>query len=161
MPDHPIQTLPHTRALDDIDRTLVNRMQDGFPLCPRPFASVAAQMGLQEDALIDRLARLLEIGALTRFGPLFQIERAGGAYCLAAMAVPESCWDRVVEQVNRRIEIAHNYRREHVLNMWFVLAAADPGDITACIRAIEQETALTVHAFPKEREYFLEMKLEI
>jgi hypothetical protein len=29
------------------------------------------------------------------------------------------------------------------------------------LRAIEQETGLPVLAFPKEREYFLEMKLEV
>ena len=30
----------------------------------------------------------------------------------------------------------------------------------ACARRIEALTALTVHLFPKEREYFVEMKLE-
>jgi hypothetical protein len=66
-----------------------------------------------------------------------------------------------VALVNRRVEVAHNYRREHALNMWFVLAAADPAEVAACLRAIEQETGLPVLAFPKEREYFLEMKLEV
>lgn len=148
-------------GLDDTDRALINHLQHGFPVCPRPFAEVGRALGLDEDVAIGRVARLREQGALTRFGPLFQIERAGGAYCLAAMAVPQWRWERVVEQVNRRIEVAHNYRRSHLLNMWFVLAAADAADIGACLRAIEEETGLPVLAFPKEREYFLEMKLEV
>ncbi|MGB3433077.1 Lrp/AsnC family transcriptional regulator [Achromobacter sp.] len=148
-------------ALDDADRALINRLQGGFPISARPYADVAQALGLDEDAVIARLARLRACGALSRFGPLFQIERAGGAYCLAAMAVPEAQWQQVVAQVNRRIEVAHNYRREHALNMWFVLAAADPADIAAGLHAIEQETGLRVLAFPKEREYFLEMKLEV
>ncbi|WP_088138778.1 Lrp/AsnC family transcriptional regulator [Achromobacter xylosoxidans] len=148
-------------ALDAADRKLINRLQGGFPISPRPFADVAQALGLDEDAVIARVARLRECGALSRFGPLFQIERAGGAYCLAAMAVPQAQWERVVALVNRRIEVAHNYRREHALNMWFVLAAADPADVAVCLRAIEQETGLPVLAFPKEREYFLEMKLEV
>ncbi|MCT8962814.1 Lrp/AsnC family transcriptional regulator [Pseudomonas veronii] len=146
--------------LDEADRRLINKLQDGFPLCPRPFAEAAAQLDMSEEELIERVARLRAAGILTRFGPLFQIERAGGAYCLAAMAVSEARWETVLEYVNARIEVAHNYRREHALNMWFVLATARPVEIAACIDAIQQATGLAVLAFPKEREYFLEMKLE-
>jgi hypothetical protein len=43
--------------------------------------------------------------------------------------------------------------------MWFVLATAMPQGIAETIAAIEAATGLTVFAFPKEREYFVEMKL--
>jgi hypothetical protein len=66
---------------------------------------------------------------LTRFGPLFQIERAGGLFVLAAMAVPEERYEAVTAQVNAHPEIAHNYRREHALNMWFVLGTETPGAV--------------------------------
>ncbi|MDP1982790.1 MAG: Lrp/AsnC family transcriptional regulator, partial [Sulfuritalea sp.] len=95
----------------------------------------------------------------TRFGPMFQIERAGGAFVLAAMKVPEPDFDRVAAQVNAFTEVAHNYRRAHALNMWFVLATATPQGIAVAIAAIEAATGLHVLAFPKEREYFVEMKL--
>ncbi|MCY1555214.1 hypothetical protein D9M68_918520 [compost metagenome] len=49
---------------------------------------MAALLGRSEDAVIESLQRLLSQGDLTRFGPLFQIERAGGRFVLAAMAVP-------------------------------------------------------------------------
>ena len=65
---------------------------------------------------------MLDDGALSRFGPLFQIERAGGQFVLAAMQVPEDRFDAVAAQVNALPEVAHNYRREHRFNMWFVLA---------------------------------------
>ena len=64
---------------------------------------------------------------LTRFGPMFQVERMGGAFVLAALAVPEADYERVAELVNALPEVAHNYRREHALNMWFVLATETPG----------------------------------
>ena len=71
----------------DCDLRLIDRLHGGFPLCDRPFAAVAQQLGCSEDTLIDRLQGLLAHGDLTRFGPLFQIERAGGRFVLAAMAV--------------------------------------------------------------------------
>lgn len=146
-------------ALDDIDRALINALQGDFPLVREPYRQVAVTLGLDEDELLRRLDAMLERRVLTRFGPMFQIERAGGAFVLAAMKVPEADFERVAEQVNAFAEVAHNYRREHALNMWFVLATATPQGIAAAIAAIESATGLPVFAFPKEREYFVEMKL--
>ncbi len=148
------------RAPDDIDRRLINALQGDFPLDEAPFASVGAALGLSEAEVIGRLQSLLEDRVLTRFGPMFQIERMGGAFCLAAIAVPEERWPGVVEAVNAFPEVAHNYRREHRLNMWFVLATETPDGIAEVARRIESATGLAVNLFPKEREYFVEMKLE-
>lgn len=146
-------------APDKIDRRLINALQGDFPLVREPYRQVAATLGLDEDELLRRLDAMLERRVLTRFGPMFQIERAGGAFVLAAMKVPEQDFDRVAEQVNAFPEVAHNYRREHALNMWFVLATATPEGIAETTAAIEAATGLAVFAFPKEREYFVEMKL--
>ncbi len=146
-------------ALDDIDRKLINALQGDFPLVREPYRQVAEALGLDEGELLRRLDAMLERRVLTRFGPMFQIERAGGAFVLAAMRVADADFERVTEQVNAFPEVAHNYRREHALNMWFVLATATPQGIGEAIAAIEAATGLPVFAFPKEREYFVEMKL--
>lgn len=148
------------RSLDAIDRALINALQGDFPLTRQPFAEVGARLGLSSAEVLARLQALLDARVLTRFGPMFQVERIGGAFCLAAIAVPEYEFDSVAERVNAFVEVAHNYRREHELNMWFVLATERPEGITAVARRIEAATGLTVHLFPKEREYFVEMKLE-
>ncbi|WP_024302121.1 AsnC family transcriptional regulator [Pseudogulbenkiania sp. MAI-1] len=147
--------------LDAIDRRIIDRLQGGFPLSSRPFAEAAAPLGLTESELIARLNRLLQHHTLTRFGPLFQIERIGGAFVLAALAVPEERFDEVTAEVNALPEVAHNYRREHRLNMWFVLATEIPQGIAAATARIEAATGLTVHAFPKEREYFVGMRFAV
>ncbi|MCF8178658.1 MAG: Lrp/AsnC family transcriptional regulator, partial [Sulfuritalea sp.] len=123
------------------------------------YREVAERLGMSEADLLQRLDALLERRVLTRFGPMFQIERAGGAFVLAAMRIPEIDFERVAAQVNAFPEVAHNYRREHALNMWFVLATATPNGIAETIESIETATGLPVFAFPKEREYFVEMKL--
>lgn len=145
--------------MDEIDRAIVNALQGGFPISDEPYRLVAEKLGLAETELIARLQRLLESKTLTRFGPMFQVERMGGAFVLAALAVPEADYERVAEQVNALQEVAHNYRREHALNMWFVLATETPEGIAAAIEKIERATGLTVYAFPKLKEYFVEMKL--
>jgi DNA-binding Lrp family transcriptional regulator len=142
-------------ALDETDRHIVNALQDGFPLTPRPYAEAARRMGLTENDLIARLKRLLDSGAITRFGPMFDAAAMGGAFCLCAMAVPTERFDTVVIQVNAHPEVAHNYERAHRLNMWFVLATETPEGIEAAAQAIEAETGLKVLRFPKEQEFFV------
>ena len=143
------------------DLRLLERLHGDFPLTDRPFATVAAEVGLAEDALIERVRRWLAQGLLTRFGPLYQIERAGGRFVLAALAVPPERFDAVAEVVNAFPEVAHNYRREHRLNMWFVVATETPALADDALRRIEAATGLPVLAFPKEREYFVELRLPL
>lgn len=147
-------------AIDATDRALINALQGGFPLCDEPYRAVGASLGLGEDEVLARLRRLLDRKVLTRFGPMYQVEKIGGAFVLAALKVAEDDYERVTGLVNALPEVAHNYRREHALNMWFVLATETPAGIAAAIARIEAATGLTVFAFPKEREYFVEMKLE-
>lgn len=146
-------------VLDDLDRRLINALQGGFPLSEEPYREVAEALGSTEAEVLVRLQRLLEQRVLTRFGPMFQVERMGGRFLLAALAVPEERFDEVAEEVNALPEVAHNYRREHGLNMWFVLATETPAGIDAAIARIQAATGLQVYAFPKEREFFVEMKL--
>ncbi|MDR1996445.1 AsnC family transcriptional regulator [Azonexus sp.] len=145
--------------LDAVDRRLIDELQGEFPLCAEPYAEVAGRLGLGEEELLQRLGQLLSRNVLTRFGPMYQIERIGGAFTLAALAVPEGRYEEVAAQVNALPQVAHNYRREHTLNMWFVLATETPDGIGEAIARIERTTGLPVHNFPKEREYFVEMKL--
>jgi DNA-binding Lrp family transcriptional regulator len=145
--------------VDELDRRLINSLQGGFPLSERPFAEAAARLGCDEQALIERIRRLLEEGTLTRFGPLFDAAALGGAFTLCAMQVPQAEFERVAEIVNAFAEVAHNYQREHALNMWFVLAAEEPEGIPAAIRRIEAATGLRVLDFPKLDEYFVELRL--
>ena len=143
------------------DARLLERLHGDLPLTERPFADVALEFGWTEDDVIGRLSALLESGMLTRFGPLFQIERAGGMFILAALAVPEARYAEVTEQVNALPEVAHNYRREHALNMWFVVAAETPEAAWAACDTIAARTGLRVHAFPKEREFFVSLYLPL
>jgi DNA-binding Lrp family transcriptional regulator len=148
-------------VLDDADRAIVNTLQSGFPLTPRPYAEVAEHLGLSEHELIRRIGSLLNRGVLTRFGPMYNAERMGGAFCLCALAVSLDRLDEVMMQVNAHAEVAHNYLREHELNMWFVIATERAEDVERVRQEIEDETGLPVFAFPKLRELFLSFRVQV
>ena len=146
--------------MDEIDRRIINTLQAGFPICDAPYQQVAKQLGLTEQTLIERLQVLLDNGTLTRFGPLYHAELMGGALTLAAVKAPPERFAEITGIINAFPEVAHNYARNHALNMWFVIATENPEQIRRTITAIEQQTGLIVYNMPKINEYFVGLKLE-
>ena len=147
--------------LDSLDRNIINTLQKGFPLTECPYRDVAETLGTTEPELISRLQSMLDEGVLTRFGPMFQIERLGGAFTLAAMKVPSDQFDLVAEQVNQFPEVAHNYQRDHNFNMWFVIATEDVDEIETVIGKIEALTGIKVYNMPKLKEYFVNLQFTV
>jgi len=146
--------------MDDIDKAIINRLQQGLPICESPYRYVAEQLGVAEAELLERLQNLLNQGVLSRFGPMYHAEQMGGALTLAAMKVPGERFDEIADIVNGFPEVAHNYARNHALNMWFVLATEKPEQVQVVIDAIERQTGLTVYNMPKIKEYYVGLQLE-
>lgn len=147
--------------MDAVDRAIINALQDGFPICARPYAAAAEQLGITEDDLLQRLAALREQKTITRFGPLFHAERLGGALSLVAMRIPAQDFDRVAALVNAHAEVAHNYERAHDFNMWFVLATETEQQLQDTLLAIAAETGYPVYNMPKLEEYYLNLRFAV
>ncbi len=147
--------------LSSVERAFLNRFQGGFPLTDRPYRQVAETLGTDESTLIATIEAMLERRLLSRFGPLYNAERLGGAFSLAAMKVPEPDFERIAQILNGIPEVAHNYRRGHALNMWFVLAASSQSALNDAIMNLEAVTGLTIYNFPKEREFHLGLWLHL
>ena len=149
-----------TPDLSPLERAVINRLQRGLPLEHRPFLTLAEELGVDENTLIKTVAHLLERGIATRFGPLYDIERFGGLFCLCAVAAGDR-WPEVADIINSFDEVAHNYLRDHPYNLWFVLAVDSPEALERTVTAIEQRTGLAVLQLPKEREYKIQLHFEV
>ncbi|MBC8519490.1 MAG: Lrp/AsnC family transcriptional regulator [Gammaproteobacteria bacterium] len=146
--------------MDTINRRIINNLQGGFPVTESPYRDIAFKIGITEDELLWRLEVMKTDQIYSRFGPLYNAEALGGAVTLAAIKVPEDDFERVTELVNAHDEVAHNYRRSpSPLNMWFVLSTESSEEISVVLDEIAQETGLEVYNMPKQKEYFLELKL--
>jgi len=147
--------------LSQLERDFINNFQGNFPLEERPFESIATQLNCSEDELIETVKNLKEQKLLSRFGPLYDAARIGGGLTLAAINVPEDRYEVITELVNTYPEVAHNYRREHELNMWFVLATETPVELAQVLSSIEKATGLTVYNFPKQQEFYIGLWLHL
>lgn len=142
-------------TMDTLDRNIINTLQRDFPVCDRPFALLAETLNTTEDELIHRVQALLDNGILTRFGPMYNATNMGGALSLCAMKVPDNRFDEITEQVNAFPEVAHNYQRDHEMNMWFVLATETHQELNKTLDAIENTTGIHVYNMPKQKEFFV------
>ncbi|MCV6548192.1 MAG: AsnC family transcriptional regulator [Cohaesibacter sp.] len=147
--------------LDDIDRALINHLQDGLDLVEEPYRAIAKAFHLSQPELFERIQRLLDLGIFSRFGPMFDANKMGGKFCLCAIKVPWERYDAVTDIVNAHEQVAHNYKRDHILNMWFVIGSDREDAIEEVARKIEAESGLEVLLFPKEREFFISLKIEV
>ena len=147
--------------MDELGRRFLNRYQGGFPLVEHPYTAVAAEMGIERDELLELIKGLVDEGLLSRFGPLFDASSMGGSITLAAMSVPEENYEEVTALVNAMPEIAHNYQREHALNMWFVLATETPEALQQALERIAQDSGLPVYNFPKLQTFYLGLWLRL
>lgn len=141
---------------DALEFRLLNEFQRDFPLCPAPFAELAARLGVGEKVVLSGLEKLRREGKISRVGAVFAPKRIG-ASTLAAMAVPAEQLAAVAAAVNRFPEVNHNYEREHHYNLWFVVTAASEGRLQATLGAIEKAAGYPLLPLPLLEEFHIDL----
>ena len=143
------------------DRKIINQLQGGFPICENPWEELEKTLEIPADEIISRIDRMKSDGLLSRFGPMYHAEKMGGGLSLAAMKVPEDRYDEVTGMVNSFTEVAHNYARDHELNMWFVVATETPQQVENVVQQIQKKTGIQVYNMPKQHEFFIGLRFEV
>ena len=128
--------------MDDIDRRLLNLIQEDFPIAAAPFAEVASQLGIGEDEVLKRIGRLKEEGIVRRIGAVFDVRKLGFASTLCAARVPEGQIREFVEAVNASPGVTHNYRRDDDYNVWFTMIAPGEEALESALAKIRRETGI-------------------
>ena len=128
--------------MDDTDRKVLNRIQSNFPITPRPFLTIADDLGLTENDVLDRVERLRKNGIIRRIGGNFVPEKLGYVSTLCAAKVPEDKIDSFSEIVNRYAEVTHNYLRDNTYNIWFTFIAPSMDDIEAKLNEIRKDSGV-------------------
>ncbi len=147
-------------TLSTADLQLLNAYQKGFPLVPEPYAHIARQLGLEESEVIQRLQRLNDSGIVSRIGVVLRTGKAG-ASTLAALEVPNDELERVAAVVSSYPEVNHNYEREHKLNLWFVVTAANSDRLTEILTGIEGSSGSKVHILPMLDNFHIDLGFPI
>lgn len=112
-----------------IDRTLLNIVQNDFPIEARPYKKIGEMLALQEQEVISRLQGLRTKGIIRRIGGIFDSKKLGFFSTLIALQVSKEEIQKVTAVINDYPGVTHNYERQHELNIWFTLIAATEKEI--------------------------------
>ena len=154
-----------TAIISQLQQDIINNSQKGFPLTRRPYKTISEQLAqvnivTTELEVFQAVDDLNSKEVLSRVGPVFDHKKAG-ASTLAALAVPEKDLDKVAGIVNQFDQVNHNYGREHVYNLWFVVTASDMVALNGTLENIELLTGLPVLVLPMEASYHIDLAFSI
>ncbi len=128
--------------MNSADLKLLARIQAAFPLDPQPYRALAQDLGTTATHVFHKVRALQKNGTVLRLGAVFEAHRLGFAKTLVAASVPPDCFRSVTEIINRCPSVIHNHRLEHVLNLWFILAAPSRTELTRVLADLRHETGL-------------------
>lgn len=148
--------------LDDKDKRILNRIQTRFPITMRPFKTIAEELEMTEDDVIDRVKKLKDNGVIRRIGGNFVPEKVGFVSTLCAAKVPEGAIDHFAAVVNRYSGVTHNYQRDHEVNIWFTFIAPSMEKIEANLKKISNETGVgDILNLPATRVFKIKAKFDL
>ena len=107
--------------LTSFDKELLNLLQGHLPVCSRPFARLAEELGTEEAVVLQRVQELKREGYLRRIGTFFDSNKLGYHGTLVALRVEPEKLPEVADAINSYPGATHNYEREGKYNLWFTL----------------------------------------
>ena len=107
--------------LTSFDKELLNLLQGHLPVCSRPFARLAEELGTEEAVVLQRVQELKREGYLRRIGTFFDSNKLGYHGTLVALRVEPEKLPEVADAINSDPGATHNYEREGKYNLWFTL----------------------------------------
>ena len=149
-------------VFDDLDRRLMNLVQEGFPVVAEPYRQLGLRLGVSSATVIQRLEKLLEMGVIRRLGPVFESRKLGYRGTLCAMTVPPDRVEEVAAVINSFPGITHNYLREHQLNIWFTVLAVNQEELEDILTQIRNDTGIDeILELPAEKVYKINVQFAV
>jgi siroheme decarboxylase len=162
--------------MDAIDRKLLDAVQAGIPLVERPYRALGEGVGLAEDDVIERVARLKSEGFIRNIGAIFDTSRLGYRSSLVGFRLREECVDEAAALINAHPGVSHNYFRKYTLpdtfgvdaccpyNVWFTLAVSPESrlGLESSVAVLARDTgAEAARLFPALRVFKIGVRLDM
>ena len=127
--------------IDPTDRRIIVATQGGLPLTARPYHTVAEQLGLQAEEVMQRIQRMLAVGIIRRIGVV------PNHYALGYKANGMSVWDVADEalaelgpRAGALAFVSHCYRRPRCdgwrYNLFAMVHGRDRDEVEAKVAQI-------------------------
>jgi len=108
---------------------ILSRIQKKFPLVSKPFKTIADELNISEDEVLDILQKQKSDGIIRQTSAIFDTKRLGYKSSLVAFQISPEKIDEAVKIINSHPGISHNYERNHDFNIWFTLGVAPDSEL--------------------------------
>ncbi len=147
--------------LTELQKRLCTLLQQGIPVCERPFTKIAKNLGVNTDQVLDNIRQLKNTGIIRRFRAIINHRTLGKESTLVTAHVPEDILKNVTESVNNLSGVSHNYLREHFYNLWFTLQAKTTGEIDDILSGLREKFGIDFHSLPVFRTFKLSVQFNV
>ncbi len=105
--------------MDAIDRKIISASQTGLPLTPEPYQTLAEQIGISADELMQRLTRMQELGIIRRIGAIPNHYKLGYKHNgMTVWDIDDAFIDQLGKKVGALEFVSHCYHRPRHLPDW-------------------------------------------
>lgn len=138
-------------------------LQTKLEICSRPYEKIAIQLGISEQEVINRIAKMKTTTIIRRISGFFNPTKLGYKSSLCATAVTDlESFSKVVATINSFPQVTHNYQRNcNQFNIWFTIIAHGDDQLQKVIQQIEQKAKCKIHNFPQTALYKLRVNFEL
>ena len=150
--------------MDNINRRILQELQDDFPLEAKPYEIVADRLHISREELWERVQQMLDEGVIRRIGASIDSRKLGFSSTLAAVRVEPELVDRAAEIIGGFHEVTHSYLRNDPFNIWFTIIATDDKRIEEILEQIRDSLSLDeskVLNLPVERLFKLDARFKV
>ncbi len=146
--------------LTKLQKKLCTLLQEGLPICSRPFAGIAKVLDSDEEEILCQVKQLKDEGIIRRISALLNYRALGRTSTLVAAHVPEDNLKKVIEAVNSLENVSHNYLRRHYYNLWFTLQAESSEQILVTLSNLNKRFDIEFHSLPAKRFFKLDVRFD-
>ena len=146
--------------LTALQKRLCNVLQDGLPICWRPFAEIAAGLHADERDVLRQIRQLKDAGVIRRISARINHRAFGMVSTLVAAHVPPERLAPVAEAVSALAGVSHHYQRSHYYNVWFTLQAQTAEHLETTLTKLSGRFGIDFHSLPVKRAFKLNVRFD-
>ncbi len=138
-------------------------LQYSLPLTTTPLTSLAEELELEENFVLEKVRELHASGVVKRYGANLNYRAFAKQQraALVAARVDESRIEEVAKIINS-YKPKHNYWRDHTYNVWFTLKAEDCKAVEKLAREVMEKCNVEDYiVLPTKRVYKMDVKYDL
>ena len=150
--------------MDELDKQLLNLIQTEVPVIARPWTALGAKLGSSETEIMQRVGALKTARVIRQISAIFDTQSLGYESSLVACQCDPHREDEVAGIINAHPGVSHNYRRDHVFNLWYTLAVAPTSRIglAGTIEILHRQTgAISTRPLPTLHLFKIGVELDV